>query len=208
MSSEGQHIRKENDITKNEKIYILLFTACAFIFIFFIIAVNILSDWSKVLANPYTEAWGFFFWILIYGFIIAILFFEKREIVVVLLSSFVALFWEVFAETFGWYFGLWNFAAPFEDPLLVAYLALLLGFEFYGFYFHIGMWYIFIYRSRFKFKYPAMISICAFFTVLGWLGDIFIAMFQTYVITFFVWTILNSLHLIGVISLYKLFKKR
>lgn len=198
----------DNDLVLKEKIYIFVFTILCFIFLFSLIAIKLLRDWGYVLANPYTEAWGFFFGLLIYGFIVAILFFDKREIIVFLLSSFVALFWEIFAETFGWYFGLWNFAVQFEDPLVVSYLALLLGFEFYAFYFHLGMWYIFIYRSRFKFKYPAIIAICAFFTVLGWLGDIFIAMFETYVITFFIWAILNSLHLIGVILLYNFFKKR
>ena len=208
MSSDNKEIKKENKIVSNkERTYIFIFTVLSFAFTFGILAFRLLTKWELVLRSPRTEGWTFFFWILILGFIISIFIFEKREIIVLFLSSFIALFWELLIEPFGWYFDLWPFAPHLDDPVEVCYLALQLGFEFYAAYYLLGMVYIFIYTSSFKYKYHVLLAIASILTVLGWLGDLFIAMFDTYLITFFVWLILNSLHLIGVILLYKFFHK-
>jgi len=209
MSSDNKEINKEKFyVSKKEKYYVLLFCAASFALTLVILLVRLFTYWELVLRRPYTEAWAFFYWLLILAFIISIFNFEKREIIVLFLSSFIALFWEVFAETFGWYFDLWPFAPHLDDPVDAFYLALLLGFEFYGGYYLFGMMYLYIYKRDFKYKFHILIAICSVLTVMGWLGDIYIAKFDTYVITFFVWLILNSLHLMGVISLYKYFNRK
>ena len=208
MNLENKEIRTENSaVSKKEKYYILLFCAVSFGSTLLILLLRLFTNWELVLRRPYTEAWAFFYWLLILAFIISLFFFEKREIIVLFLSSFVALFWEVLAEPFGWYFDLWPFAPHLDDPVEVFYLALLLGFEFYGGYYIFGMLYIKIYVSDFKYKLHLMLGMCLVLTVGGWIGDLTIAKFDTYVITFFVWLILNSLHLMGVIFLYKYIMK-
>ena len=154
-----------------------------------------------------TEAWTFFFWGLIGAFIISVFVCEKKEIVAVFLSSFIALFWELLVEPFGWYFKLWPVAPHLDDPIEVFYISLQLGFEFYAAYYALGMLYILIYKSQHTYKIQVLIGFCLGLSVVGWLGDIFIARFDTYVITFFVWLTLNILHLIGVIKLYNYFYK-
>jgi len=204
MSSNSNEIKKESNIvSKKEKVYIILFCAVSFASTLLILLLRLFTKWELVLRRPYTEAWAFFYWLLILAFVISLFFFEKREIIVLFLSSFIALFWEVLAEPFGWYFDLWPFAPHLDDPVEVFYLALLLGFEFYGGYYIFGMLYIKLYVSDFKYKSHLIVAMCMVLTVGGWLGDIHIARFDTYVITFFVWLILNSLHLMGVILLYK-----
>lgn len=204
MSSDNKEIKKENNaVSKKEKLYIYLFCIVSFASTLLILLIRLLSNWELILRRPYTEAWAFFYWLLILAFFISLFFFEKREIIVLFLSSFIALFWEVLAEPFGWYFDLWPFAPHLDDPVEVFYLALLLGFEFYGGYYIFGMLYIKIYNSDFKYKFHLLLAMCSVLTFCGWLGDLTIAKFDTYVITFFVWLILNSLHLIGVILLYK-----
>ncbi len=208
MSSDKNEIKEEQKaVSKKEKLYIYLFCAVSFGFTLLILLLRLFTKWELVLRRPYTEAWAFFFWLLILAFIISLFYFEKREIVVLFLSSFIALFWEVLAEPFGWYFDLWPFAPHLDDHVEVFYLALLLGFEFYGGYYIFGMLYIKIYNSEFKYRIHLLITMCMVLTVCGWLGDIHIARFDTYIITFFVWLILNSSHLMGVIFLYKYIMK-
>ena len=209
MRSDNKEIKEEiNFVSNKERIYIFIFTVVSFAFTFGILAFRLLTKWELVLRRPYTEGWTFFFWILILGFIISIFIFEKREIIVLFLSSFIALFWELLIEPFGWYFDLWPFAPHLDDPVDVFYLALQLGFEFYAGYYLLGMLYIYIYKSDFKYKFHILLAICSVLTVLGWLGDIVIAGFRTFGITFFVWLILNSLHLMGVILLYNYFNRK
>ena len=208
MSSDNKEIKKENYIvSKKERTYVFIFTVITFAFTFGILAFRLLTKWELVLRRPYTEGWTFFFWILILGFIISIFIFEKREIIVLFLSSFIALFWELLIEPFGWYFDLWPFATHLDDPVDVFYLALQLGFEFYAGYYLLGILYLFIYTSNYNYKYHVLLAISSTLTVLGWLGDLFIARFDTYLITFFIWLILNSLHLSGVILIYNFFHK-
>ena len=204
MSSDNVEIKRENNpLSKKEKLYIMLFCVVSFASTLLILLLRLFTKWELVLRRPYTEAWAFFYWLLILAFVISLFYFEKREIIVLFLSSFIALFWEVLAEPFGWYFDLWPFAPHLDDPVEVFYLALRLGFEFYGGYYIFGMLYIKIYTSDFKYKFHILLAMCLVLTVCGWIGDLTIAKFDTYVITFFVWLILNSLHLMGVILLYK-----
>ena len=137
-----------------------------------------------------------------------ILFDDKEDTLVLVLSSFVALFWEAFIEPFGWYFKLWEFAKLETDPVIVWEVALQLGLEFYAFYYLLGMFYLIIYKKDSPHKYHMIFTLLIVMTILGWLGDINIAMFNTYVLTFFVWLILNILHVIGVIKIYDYFDKK
>ncbi|TFF90545.1 MAG: hypothetical protein EU548_02485 [Promethearchaeota archaeon] len=181
----------------------LLCVLISFIFIFGLVSFRILTNWEALMLDPMTYGWDFFFALLIFVIFISLILFEdKHEVMTLIISSLIPLFWEAFVEVFGWYFKLWEFAKHETEIEIVFFFALQLGLEFYAFYYLIGMFYVLLYKSQIKYKHHYIFSIFFILTILGWIGDLTIAMFDTYVLTFFVWLILNSLHLLSVIKCY------
>ncbi|MBD3256578.1 MAG: hypothetical protein GF383_15900 [Candidatus Lokiarchaeota archaeon] len=207
--NENYQERKEQLLTDDSKelkvkyAILIILTVIAFVYIFGLISYVLIDNWEGLKTHPLTGGWQFFFALLIFGFFLSVLLMSRKDILVVIISSLIALFWEAFAEPFGWYFKLWGFAPTHQLVLPVFHLALQLGLEFYAFYYLVGMLYLFIYKSDFKYRVYILLIAVIILTILGWLGDIFISMFDTYVITFIVWSILNSLHLMGVIFIYR-----
>ncbi|MGQ4874016.1 MAG: hypothetical protein ACP6IY_08095 [Promethearchaeia archaeon] len=191
----------------NSRINYILIVIFSFFYIIGVIGYRIITNWEYLILDPLTYGWDFFFALLILDSFISLMLFEKKEVIVLTFSSLVALFWEAFIEVFGWYYKLWEFAKHETEIEVVIPLALQLGLEFYAFYYLIGIFYLMLYKSELKYKnfYRGLILITL--TIAGWQGDLHIAKFDTLYLTFFVWLILNSLHLLALIKLQKVFLK-
>ncbi|MHA1147549.1 MAG: hypothetical protein ACTSR8_04840 [Promethearchaeota archaeon] len=199
--------KSADEIRKNRTAAIIIILS--FTYIFAVVAYRIITEWDLLILNPMIYGWDFFFALLLFLFSISLILFEdKNDILVLALSSLIPLFWEAFIEVLGWYFNLWEFAKHETDILVVIPFALQLGFEFYAFYFLLGMIYLGIYKSKLAYKIPIIVAICIGMTIAGWQGDLNIAMFDTVVLTFFIWLILDVLHLIAVIGFYRYFQKQ
>lgn len=196
---------------ENKKIYrnFLIFLIISFVYIFMVVAFRIITQWDLLLQNPMTYGWDFFFALMIFLFCLSlILFKDKKDTLAIALSSFIPLFWEAFIEVLGWYFKLWEFAKNETDIAIVIPYALQLGFEFYAFYYLLGMIYLALYKTEFKYKNHIILAICLGMTIGGWQGDLHIAMFDTVVLTFFIWLLLDVLHVITVIGLYQYLQEK
>ncbi|MHA1284256.1 MAG: hypothetical protein ACTSQP_17285 [Promethearchaeota archaeon] len=191
----------------DSQINYVLIVIFSFFYIIGVVAYRIITNWEYLILDPLTYGWDFFFALLILDFFISLMLFEKKEVLILSFSSLVALFWEAFVEVFGWYYKLWEFAKHETEIEVVIPLALQLGLEFYAFYYLIGIFYLLLYKSELKYKNFYIGLILITLTIGGWQGDLHIAKFDTIYLTFFVWLILNSLHLLALIKLQKVFLK-
>jgi hypothetical protein len=106
-------------------------------------------------------------------------------------------------EFVGWYYDLWAFA-PYEDnPFSVILMGVYIGLTFYANELIIGFLYAISLRNRTKNRKYYLCLILISMTIVGWGVDIFIGEFTSYILTFFVWLSLQSLHLILFLFIHK-----